>query len=241
MGPGGDAEELANRSYDQYCPIAHALDVVGDRWALLVVRDLMLGPKRFGDLREGLPGIATNVLADRLKKLEGAGVVARGKLPPPAGSAVYELTPRGRGLQEALVALVRWGGETLGEPRPGQAVSEESVMLALWAVFGPLAAPGVRKAWEVRFEEASFGGTFGVRLDDGAVGVAKGAPEDPDAAMLRVRLEALFAVSSGQESLREAVERGALGFDGPEDAARLLGRAGQEVSGFTSRNAPSVQ
>lgn len=215
------------KSYGQYCPIAHALDAVGDRWTLLVVRDLMLGPKRFGDLRAGLPGIATNVLADRLKGLEGAGVVARRRLPPPAGSAVYELTPHGRGLQGALLAFVRWGGETLGEPRPGQAVSEESVMLALYAVFEPLAAPGVREAWEVRFEEAAFEGAFYVTLNDGAVGVAGSPPEAFDAfGPARARLEALFAVSSGREPLRAAVERGALSFDKPEEAARLLARAG---------------
>lgn len=216
---------MSKRGYGQYCPIAHSLDLVGDRWALLVVRDLMLGPKRFSDLMRGLPGLATNVLADRLKGLEGAGVVARRRLPPPAGSAVYELTPHGRGLRGVLLALVGWGGETLGEPRPGQHVSEESVMLALRAVFGPLAAPGAREAWEVRFEEASFEGAFGVGLDDGAVRVSRAAPEGPGA-FVRVRVEALFAVSSGRESLRGAAGRGAISVDKPEDAARLLGRAG---------------
>lgn len=216
------------KSYGQYCPIAHALDAVGDRWALLVVRDLMLGPKRFGDLRAGLPGIATNVLTDRLKGLEGAGVVARRRLPPPAASAVYELTPHGRGLQGVLLALVKWGGETLGEPRPGQTVSEESVMLALWAVFEPLATPkDGREAYEVRFEEPSFWGAFGVEIEDGAVRVSEGAPEGSDA-VVRVRLEALFALSSGHESLREVVGRGALHVEGaPGALVRLIGRAGR--------------
>lgn len=221
---------MANRSYNQYCPIAHALDLVGDRWVLLVVRDLMLGPRRFGDLQSGLPGVATNVLADRLKKLEGSGVVARRRLPPPAGSAVYELTERGRGLQEALLALVKWGGETLGEPRPGQHVSEESVMLALWAVFEPLAAPGVREAYEVRFGEASFEGVFGVGLYDGAVRVSRGAPENPDA-VARARIAALFALSSGQESLREVVDRGAFRFEGDAAIVERLASPGDRVTG----------
>src|SRR5712691_3728539 len=97
------------RSYNQYCALARALDVVGERWTLLLVRELLLGPRRYKDLLDGLPGIGTNLLADRLKHLEDAGMIRRVVLPPPAGSAVYELTELGRRLEPAVFELGRWG------------------------------------------------------------------------------------------------------------------------------------
>src|SRR3954465_204093 len=97
------------RTYGDRCGIARALDVVGERWALLVVRELLLGPKRFTDLRAGLPNIGPDVLAQRLRDLEGSGLVRRATLPPPAASAVYELTERGADLEEVVLALGRWG------------------------------------------------------------------------------------------------------------------------------------
>jgi DNA-binding HxlR family transcriptional regulator len=113
------------RSYSQYCPIAHALDVVGERWSLLVVRELQHGPLRYTDLLDRLEGCSTNVLAARLRELERSGVVAREKLPPPAASTVYALTAGGEGLRPVLSALARWGARTIGPPpddsvlRPG--------------------------------------------------------------------------------------------------------------------------
>src|SRR5256714_15633110 len=98
---------MTSRSYDQFCGIARALDLVGERWALLVVRELILGPKRFTDLRRGLPGIGTNILAARLKELERADVVGRRALPPPVAPTVYELTEDGRELRPSLPALGR--------------------------------------------------------------------------------------------------------------------------------------
>jgi DNA-binding HxlR family transcriptional regulator len=103
------------RSYNDLCPIARALDVVGERWALLVVRELLLGPQRFSDLRAALPGVSSNLLTDRLRELEVRGVVRRRVLPPPAGSSVYELTERGRRLEAVLDALGEWGA---AEPPP---------------------------------------------------------------------------------------------------------------------------
>ncbi|NJM05348.1 helix-turn-helix transcriptional regulator [Candidatus Gracilibacteria bacterium] len=105
---------MPQRSYNQYCPIANALDLIGERWSLLIVRDLLLGPKRFSDLRNALPGIGTNILTDRLKGLEEAGIIARRVLPPPAASTVYELTPYGQLLDGPVQALAQWGGMTLG-------------------------------------------------------------------------------------------------------------------------------
>src|SRR6185503_5582754 len=113
------------KHYDQYCPVAHSLDVVGDRWALLVVRELMQGPKRYTDLAQGLPGIGTNILAARLRDLEASGIVEKRKLPPPWASTVYELTEYGMELKEALYSLARWGARTLGPPQPGEELYPE--------------------------------------------------------------------------------------------------------------------
>jgi DNA-binding HxlR family transcriptional regulator len=104
------------KRYEQYCPMAHALDLVGDRWALLVIRELMHGPKRYTDLVDRLHGIGTNILAARLRDLEDNGVVARRTLPPPAASKVYELTDYGRGLRPAMRELALWGARSLGPP-----------------------------------------------------------------------------------------------------------------------------
>lgn len=110
------------RSYDQYCAVAKALDVVGDRWTLLIVRELMLrGPSRYTDLRAGLPGIATNLLADRLRELEEAGVLRRTEAPPPVATTLFELTPRGRELRAVLEALGQWGAPLMTTAVPGDA------------------------------------------------------------------------------------------------------------------------
>src|SRR5918911_4085171 len=126
---------MERRSYRQYCGIAPALDLVGERWALLVVRELVLGPKRFSDLREGLPGIATNVLSQRLRELERDGVVVRRRLPPPAASSVYELTDYGQDLVPILLALGRWGARTLAARPPGHTLRSEWLAVALKAFY----------------------------------------------------------------------------------------------------------
>lgn len=106
------------RTYRQYCPVAHALDLVGERWSLLVIRELAHGPLRYSDLSDRLAGCSTNVLAARLRGLEAAGVVTRRRLPPPAASTVYELTEAGNGLRPVLAALAHWGARLLGPPGP---------------------------------------------------------------------------------------------------------------------------
>ena len=125
---------MSKRRYNQYCAVARALDIVGERWTLLIVRELLSGPKRFKDLLVGLPGIGTNLLTARLKDLEGYGVVRRTILPPPAGSKVYELTELGRSLEPVIAALGQWGLEFLDNPpnqeddlRPAWATHEAHV------------------------------------------------------------------------------------------------------------------
>jgi DNA-binding HxlR family transcriptional regulator len=164
------------RTYGDACGIARALDVVGDRWALLVIRDLLLGAKRFTDLRAGLPKVSPDVLAQRLRELEHAGLVARRRLPPPAASQVYELTVRGRALEPVLLELGRWGS---GAPFPDgdMTFGPDAVMLALKTMFDPAAARGLSASYEFRFGEQSFH----ARVRDGALTIARGAPEDPDA------------------------------------------------------------
>jgi DNA-binding HxlR family transcriptional regulator len=130
------------KRYDQYCPVAHALDLVGDRWALLVVRELMHGPKRYTDLTEHLPGIGTNILAARLRELEACGVVVKRKLPPPAASRVYELTDYGRALRPVMRELALWGARSLGPPTADDELFPGWLGNALDTVLAPVAPPG---------------------------------------------------------------------------------------------------
>lgn len=220
---------MAERTYRQYCPVAHALDLIGDRWVLLIVRDLFLGPKRFTDLREGLPGIGTNVLTDRLKGLERAGVIGRRTLPPPAASAVYELTERGRELEAPIVALARWGGRSLGPRLPEQSVSVDSVMLALRAAFAAASGHGAPVVYEARVAEPAFDAVFAVRVDDDGVEVIRGPAVAADVGLL-TDVETVYAVANGRELWRDAIERGAVQIDGdPAGAAHLLDRLGGQA------------
>jgi DNA-binding HxlR family transcriptional regulator len=144
------------RTYGDPCGIARALDLVGERWALLVVRELLLGPKRFTDLRAGLSHVGPDVLAQRLRELEQAGVVQRGKLPPPAGARVYELTDRGRGLEPVVLGLGRWGSQ-VPFPADRRELGVDSMVLALKTVFDPARGDGVRgQTFELRLGETPF-------------------------------------------------------------------------------------
>jgi DNA-binding HxlR family transcriptional regulator len=184
---------MTSRTYDQFCGVARALDLVGERWALLVVRDLILGPKRFTDLRRGLPGLGTNILAARLKELERGGIVERRTLPPPAASAVYELTEYGRALEGPLLALGRWGAMSMGE-REGQALRSEWLAVALKAFFRPEAAADLKATVELRFGD----GTFLARIDEGSLVVEPAARDGADLA-LTTEVETLIAFLAGAD------------------------------------------
>jgi DNA-binding HxlR family transcriptional regulator len=158
------------RTYSDRCGIARALDVVGERWALLVVRELLLGPKRFTDLRAGLPNVGPDMLAARLKELEAAGVVRRATLPPPAASKVYELTPRGAELEPVILALGRWGSVA-----PAQAEAKlgvDAFVIALKTLFAP---GGPEGRVELRLGDQRFA----ARVALGRFHVTRG--EDPEA------------------------------------------------------------
>jgi DNA-binding HxlR family transcriptional regulator len=131
-----------HKRYDLYCPVAHALGLVGERWALLVVLELMHGPKRYTDLADQLPGIGTNILASRLRDLEQHGIVTKRTLPPPAPARVYELTEYGRGLKPAIRELALWGARSLGPPTDKDDLFPGWLANALDTVLAPLAPPG---------------------------------------------------------------------------------------------------
>jgi DNA-binding HxlR family transcriptional regulator len=158
-----------HKRYDAYCPVAHALGLVGERWALLVVLELMHGPKRYTDLVERLPGIGTNILAARLRDLEAGGVVTRRTLPPPAASRVYELTDYGQELRPAIRELALWGARSLGPPSDQDELFPGWLANALDTVLAPLAPPG-RFEFRVGQEVAS--------LVDGEA--QQGPVEEPD-------------------------------------------------------------
>ncbi|MFF0518487.1 winged helix-turn-helix transcriptional regulator [Actinomadura nitritigenes] len=143
------------RRYDDPCGIARALDAVGERWALLVVRELLFGPKRFATLSRGLPGMSQNVLSQRLRELEEGGIVHRRTLGPPASTRVYELTPRGRELEPVLLALAEWGRKSpLGAHDTEMSV--DAMMLALRTTFDPSAAHGLDVRVALRFDDDLF-------------------------------------------------------------------------------------
>jgi DNA-binding HxlR family transcriptional regulator len=159
--------ERMAKNYDQYCPVAHALDVVGDRWALLVVRELTNGPKRYTDLAEGLPGIGTNILAARLRDLEAAGVVMKRILPPPAASRVYELTDYGRELKPVMRELALWGARSLGPPTADDELFPGWLICPVDMILGPI-APAGRFEFRVGDEIASLvdGVAYAGPIDD---------------------------------------------------------------------------
>jgi DNA-binding HxlR family transcriptional regulator len=130
---------VATRSYGQYCGVTTAVELIGERWALLIIRDLLVGPRRYTDLKQGLPKIPTNILSTRLKELQETGVVRR--VPMMHAGLVYELTPYGRGLEDIVLALGRWGFQAMGEPGPEDVVTADSLTMALRTAFRPDAAP----------------------------------------------------------------------------------------------------
>jgi DNA-binding HxlR family transcriptional regulator len=192
------------RRYDDPCGIARALDAVGDRWALLVVRELIFGPKRFLQLRHGLHGVSPNVLSQRLRDLENGGIVHRDVLDPPAGVAVYELTPRGRALEPILLELGRWGSQ---EPAAAGDLSASALLLALKAVFDPAAAASATFALSID------GDWFGVTVDSGSIDIAHGRTEHP-AVSFETDVATLRSVAFGREPITAAERDGRLAVRG---------------------------
>jgi DNA-binding HxlR family transcriptional regulator len=163
------------RTYGDRCGIARALDVIGERWALLVVRELVLGPKRFSDLRDGLRGVAPDVLSQRLRELEGAGVLRRATLPPPSGARVYELTDWGHELEPLVLGLGRWGSRA-PVPAGDAKLGSDAFVIALRTLFDPAAAGGLDATFALRLGDDRFR----VTVRDRALSAARGEAEDAD-------------------------------------------------------------
>lgn len=201
------------RTYGEGCVAAHALDVVGERWALLVVRELILGPKRFTDLRAGMPGCSPNVLSERLRELEAVGVVRRRTLAPPAASKVYELTEWGAELAPVIDALGRFGSRS--PMLPVAAMSVDATILSLRTMFDSQAAEGVDATYELRLGEDRFCAA----IAKGSLEIARGEAERPDATITTDHAT-LAALVYGGRRLAEAQRAGAVGIEGDKAAVK---------------------
>lgn len=197
------------RRYDDPCGIARALDVVGERWALLVVRELIFGPKRFVQLRDGLHGVSPNVLSQRLRDLEEAGIVRRGMLDPPASVAIYELTARGRALEPILLELGRWGSQ---QPMTtSDELSVNALLLALKTVFDPAAV-------DATFALRVGGEWFRVTVVGDSIDIARGRTEHPEVTF-DTDVATLRSVAFGREPISDAERDGRLTVDGDRPLA----------------------
>ena len=206
------------RSYGEGCAAAHALDLVGERWALLVVRELVLGPKRFTDLRTGIPAASPNVLSQRLREMESAGVLRRRRLAPPAASSVYELTEWGRELEPVLQSLGRWGARSPAMPS-GAPISTAALILALRTMADTSAATGPAVSVELHLGEERFR----VRAGRDQVEIEPGPAADAAAVMV-TDTPTLNALLFGGRELGEALDAGDARVEGdPAAFARLQG------------------
>ena len=207
------------RTQDDGCGIAHASDLLGQRWALLVVRELLLGPKRFTDLRAGIPDISPNVLGQRLRELEEAGILRRRKLAPPAAAQVYELTEWGRDLEPAVLALGLWASRSPGFPL-GAPMGPDSLVLALKSTFQPEKTDGLEATYELRLGEVPFK----ITLKEGQFDASRGEVENPDA-MIESDPGTIAGIVFGRNRLGKAVEAGKVKIDGSRRTANALFRS----------------
>ncbi|MBM7505109.1 winged helix-turn-helix transcriptional regulator [Agromyces aurantiacus] len=211
---------MSSRKFADACGIARSLDVIGERWALLVVRELVFGPKRFTDLRNGLNGISQNVLSQRLRDLEAADVVRRTTLGPPASTKAYELTPAGQALEPVLIAMSRWGARTPVEP--GTRMSDDAFALALKALFVASADAAFTGRVRLRLGHDAFDAEVG----SSEIAVARASGPDPDLVLIGDE-SSLRSVMFHDETLAAARARGTIEVHGDADrAAQFLARFG---------------
>ncbi len=204
----------ARRSYEDGCATAHALDLIGERWALLIVRELILGPKRFTDLRTGLPSISPNVLTQRLEELEEAGIVRRRKLAPPAAAWVYELTEWGLQLEQVIMALGRWGARS-PQLMQGHPLSIDALVLSFRTMFDSAAAGDFNARIELHIGEDRFH----AEIANGDMQLNRGLSVRPDA-IIEAAPDALVAVAYGGRKLAEAVRDGDVRVEGDKAVAK---------------------
>jgi DNA-binding HxlR family transcriptional regulator len=187
---------VGDKTYDQYCPVAVTLDLIGERWTLLIVRELLGGALRYTDLQAALPGIPPNLLAERMRELERHGLVERRTLPPPAARSVFALTDDGRDLDRVVRDLARWGLRRLDPPAPGEHVRGETAIRSALLAFASLSSNSpLRRTWLITTGDPAE--DFTIRAADGRLTWSRGAPERADlvarikpAALLRYRMVA---------------------------------------------------
>ncbi|MDX1995880.1 MAG: winged helix-turn-helix transcriptional regulator [bacterium] len=219
---------MKNRSYNQFCALAYALDVIGERWTLLIVRELLAGPRRYTDLTDGLPGISTNLLSERLKMLEQQHILRRRVLPPPAGSTVYELTEFGAALENAVLALGIWGSRLLPPSLAGvELPSLGAAALAIKAFFHPEQSGGICETYELHLGDE----VLQVRFDDGEMMVRQGQSFKADA-VFHTGMEVFMGLFAGQLSPEDAVSAGLIQIEGdPQALKRFLSLSSVESAG----------
>ena len=210
---------MPDHRYNQYCGAARALDVVGDRWTLLIVRELKLGPRRFTDLIEGLPGISRNLLTERLRTLERDGIISRDELPPPAARQVYELSADGRELADAMIPLVAWGAGRLGVRRPDESFRSHWAALAMATFADRDAAKGVNETYQYFVGDSAFHFTVG----DGKIELHHGRAENP-AVTVTTDEDTWAKIAGGQITASSAAATGTLTLAGEAPARARLSR-----------------
>jgi DNA-binding HxlR family transcriptional regulator/putative sterol carrier protein len=203
--------------YQQYCALARTLDVAGDRWTLLIVRELAPGPRRFTDLIDGLPGISRNLLTERLRALERDGIIARQELPPPAARQVYELTDDGRDLATAMAPLIAWGARRLGDRTPGESFRARWPAVAIAGLADREAAKGVSESYQYVVGDSAFHFT----IDDGSIELHDGRAGNP-AVTWTTDEETWADIASGKITASSAAATGALTIAGDPQAAKRL-------------------
>jgi DNA-binding HxlR family transcriptional regulator len=205
---------MTSRSYNQFCALAYALDMVGERWTLLIIRELLAGPRRFKDLMDGLPDISTNLLSERLKSLEENGIIVHRVLPPPAGSGVYTLTPLGQGLETAVLELGKWGSQFLPPLLEGVALpSLGAVTLAIKAFFHPEQAQCINETYELHLSQE----ILQVQVKDGQLLVRQGQALQADV-IFHTDMAIFMGLFSGQIPADDAITRGLIRIEGDPDA-----------------------
>lgn len=230
--------------YDQFCPLARASEVLGERWTLLIVRELMMGPQRFSDLRRRLPGVSTSVLSSRLRTLEERDIVSRRQLPRPAASTILELTELGRALQPVVIAMAAWGIRLMEPPRPGDHFEPSWVRLVAMTLRSP--DPSPEHSYELRCPDIDgdvvihvAGGPGGTRVYEADAPGRGGGGVD---AVVRADAQLLLGVATGRVDPVAALEAGDLELTGDVEALRDLPALFSVVaalSGRTTANAPT--
>ena len=204
--------------YPQFCALARAAEILGERWTLLIIRELLLGPKRFSDLRARLDGVSTSVLAERLARLEDVGLLRRSVLEPPAASTVYELTSDGLALEATVFELIRWGGRFLLPPRPGERLEPDWVRLALAACAGRTQTPA--HSFEIRIPAEPK--EVVIRVEGGPNGTSVSEGRAPADVTIRTDARTILGLMSGVVDPSDALSEGQIQAEGDPTALSIF-------------------